>query len=128
MSACNGRCCAVFHLSRPADKLDELRETVIDGAKIADMAIALTVDEAIARRERFEIPPPRSNETAGGWYTCRHWDEATRLCTIYEERPEMCRDYPYDAECEHGCGYVAPIETRAKWVEIRTKRREEAAA
>lgn len=36
-------------------------------------------------------------------YRCKHWDPATGDCTIYDIRPQMCRDYPG----EKGCNYVA---------------------
>jgi len=25
---------------------------------------------------------------------CAHWDERTRLCTVYEDRPNVCRFFP----------------------------------
>lgn len=40
----------------------------------------------------------------GGWYTCLNWDKESKLCKIYDERPQMCRDYPYDSPCVH-CGW-----------------------
>jgi Fe-S-cluster containining protein len=49
-------------------------------------------------------------------YTCRHFDAAAGLCTVYERRPAMCRDYPgYGTPgrtCEH-CGYVSEPPTPA---------------
>ena len=41
-------------------------------------------------------------------HTCRHWDRNTRLCTIYDSRPSLCRTYPNYGECDHkgkGCTY-----------------------
>lgn len=38
-------------------------------------------------------------------FTCRHWDPASRLCTVYDRRPRMCRDYPHARMCDHGCGF-----------------------
>ncbi len=46
-------------------------------------------------------------ETETGWhYTCRAWDKKTGECTIYEDRPQMCRDYGTKKQpCEfEGCG------------------------
>lgn len=40
----------------------------------------------------------RSNQTAWldrGDGTCRHYDEATKLCTIYDARPLCCRVEDY---------------------------------
>ena len=36
-------------------------------------------------------------------YRCKHWDPETGDCTIYDIRPQMCRDYPG----AHGCNYAA---------------------
>lgn len=42
-------------------------------------------------------------EDEGHLYMCRHWDEETRLCAIYEDRPPMCRTFPYGEPCRYGC-------------------------
>jgi Fe-S-cluster containining protein len=92
---------------------DELR----DGEMIADMVIPLTLDQANERLERFGAGREYEPAAEGHVYTCRHFDDETRLCTIYERRPEMCRDYPYaqDGGCEYDCGYCSPPPVVAKW-------------
>ena len=40
-----------------------------------------------------------------GHYSCKHWDTETRLCRIYEQRPQMCRDYPEPGS--KVCGWCA---------------------
>lgn len=35
----------------------------------------------------------------GHHYTCKHLDDATGNCRIYETRPEVCRKYPYGRPC-----------------------------
>jgi Fe-S-cluster containining protein len=32
-------------------------------------------------------------------YTCKHFNMETRLCTNYPNRPDMCKDYPYNKVC-----------------------------
>jgi len=39
------------------------------------------------------------------FYRCTHWDAETGLCQIYEFRPLMCRTYPDDNRCDHGCDF-----------------------
>ena len=39
----------------------------------------------------------RQDETYGT--ACRFLDEETRGCTVYEARPEICRDYPGTKKC-----------------------------
>lgn len=45
-------------------------------------------------------------------YTCRFFDG--RNCGAYENRPSMCRDYPYGNKREHGekCAWDAAREGR----------------
>lgn len=38
------------------------------------------------------------------YFTCKHWDTETRLCTAYSERPQMCQNYGTTEPCKHGCG------------------------
>lgn len=38
------------------------------------------------------------------YFTCRHLDQGSGDCKIYELRPRMCRDYPYGKACiVEGC-------------------------
>lgn len=120
---CPGTCCTVFPLSSGAT-LDEFRARaagVLDGAAIAEMLVPLTREQAEQRGRRFGAAVP--DDPALPLFTCRHLDEKTRLCRIYTDRPQMCRDYPYDRECEHGCGLRSPAEIVEKWREIRRKKR-----
>lgn len=125
VSGCDGRCCSVFNYSAT---LDELRARDTDEARyLVDMLIPLTPEQAKERALRFGATPPPGYTldqwaAAGQAYTCRHWDEDTRLCTAYETRPKMCSDYPYARRCEHGCGCYAPqtvIDEYLKYEEAR---------
>jgi Fe-S-cluster containining protein len=120
LPTCPGHCCAVLRLR---DSLETLRaEDDPESQQIADMVIPLTHRQAVARSRKFGSTCVIKATPAGpnsGWYACRNWDEETRLCTIYEDRPSMCRDYPYDRECRHGCGYRSPPEVVREWAEWR---------
>ena len=98
-----------FYLATPHDRVDEMRTSVRDGEQIAAMAMPLSVAEANDRLERFGSDRMYEEDCEGHVYTCRNFDEATRLCRIYEQRPEMCRAYPASCEggCEYSCGYLA---------------------
>jgi Fe-S-cluster containining protein len=118
---CPGHCCVAFYLPTSHDRVEEMREGMRDGGVIAEMVIPLSLSEANERLERFGSDREYGPESEGHVYTCRHFDDETRLCTIYEQRPEMCRDFPYaeDGGCEYGCGYCAPPATLAKWTLLK---------
>lgn len=98
-----------FYLDTPHDRLGEIRDTWIDGEVIASMVVPLSLAEANERLERFGTDRMYEDDCDGHVYACRNFDEATRLCTIYERRPGMCRAYPGSCAggCEYSCGYVA---------------------
>jgi Fe-S-cluster containining protein len=71
------------------------------------MLIPLSRRQALARSRRLGYPDPPKWGKDYDLFTCKNWDEQTRLCGIYETRPNMCRDYPYEGRsCERGCGYA----------------------
>jgi len=89
---CSGHCCRSFPVSASLAHLraiasDPRRSDREEAAKIADMLV------------------PLGEEVRGGRlqtvYTCKHHDAASGDCTIYDDRPRMCRDYPYRRACEH---------------------------
>lgn len=111
---CTGACCAVFEFRDP--QLPGW-EDVGDGEFIADMLIPLDLVTAAERMERFGAAY-WADQVHHDWegrsikspsrrlYTCRHWDEDTKLCGAYESRPTMCAEYPYYADdCDYKCGY-----------------------
>lgn len=114
MGACAGLCCVAFYFPVTSEELSQRTPRMRDGQKIANMLIPLTNKEAAERLERFgSLAEPPEARDEGHFYTCRHWDEETKLCTIYEHRPDMCRYFPYGMDCEHGCPHVgAPISEK----------------
>lgn len=69
---------------------------------IADMLIPVKVDRRKTKLTDRGINP--STE-----YHCKHYNKETRLCTAYEKRPSMCRDYPEYGDPERKCNYHVPI-------------------
>jgi Fe-S-cluster containining protein len=103
---CPGYCCAGFYLPYTISELHAKAPTLQDGQQIAEMVIPLTPKQANERLDAVGVAPGRGRPTwknRGHHFTCKHWDETTMLCTIYAERPEMCRTYPNGRECQH-CG------------------------
>lgn len=98
---CTGECCKAFTLpfthvmfasylnETPMDRVGH-GVGFVDGELILAMAVPLP-----------DLGPDR--------YTCRLFDGVN--CTVYEMRPAMCRDYPYNEKCEHG--------EKCQWEEAR---------
>lgn len=118
MARCTGHCCKAFTLPISAEELQsdfekyqawvqnpegETKPRWRDIGIIADMAIYLGmgwhdsktgeyVPDSELNRKRFGHEPIRV-------YTCRHL-QSNGDCGIYENRPSMCRDYPYGHPCK----------------------------
>lgn len=110
-SSCDGRCCAVFCLPHTIRQLRQKAAAgaLEDGAFIAAMVIPLTPNQARERAAEFGTKLEARWEHRGHHFACRHWDEETRLCTVYEQRPTMCRDFPYGRGCHNeGCSFEVP--------------------
>lgn len=107
-NGCAGKCCALLCLSVELAALRRLRTR--DAAFVADMLVPLDLEQAEARalefgvmREGGRLVPMERH------FMCRHWDEATGLCSVYAHRPEMCRRFPAGGSCGYeGCGYRPP--------------------
>ena len=113
---CTGTCCAAFHLTHELDEVrrgraaDGKRVPPDEARKIADMLIPLGPDEV---REATGDDERADEDIDDRWFTCRHWDRETRLCTIYPDRPQMCRDYGTEkVPCSHGCGGGCPASVQ----------------
>lgn len=102
IKTCPGLCC---------EKMGGISVTRSRGERI-DEAIPLTLaDMDAARGYEPWLGYMHDNmlqvvDIVDGWeqYTCRLYDRATARCSIYEQRPPMCRNFPYGRECEH-CTY-----------------------
>jgi Fe-S-cluster containining protein len=111
---CRGACCAVFPLHQGFAMFNPRMGTAslsAENTQIAQMIVPLTQDEADARMDRLGYDRVVQGE-GYGLFTCAHWDEGSRQCGIYADRPDMCRKYPYDEACERGCGYALSPDDR----------------
>lgn len=85
--------------------MDELRRRSMRGDRDANaltrMLVPIDVQEARERVTFFGLKGELVEDRAH--HRCSWWDEGTTLCRRYEERPNMCRKYPYGEICPH-CG------------------------
>lgn len=78
-------------------QIEEIREragTLTDGQAIADMLIPIT-------RMRYTSLDGSNAlvDNPGPTYTCKH-HQTNGDCGIYQDRPSMCRNFPYGRPCE----------------------------
>lgn len=122
---CTGHCCTNFHLplspeelmnsyhqwisqgqgSNKASLRREVSQGAIDPILHGDIHLIAPMVEYLGKN----APRPRMVNTPqyvgrGEYrYRCKHFNKKTRLCSIYEIRPWMCRYYPGPG----GCNYAA---------------------
>lgn len=120
---CSGKCCTAFCLPLTHEEIAAgvlKRRGYPDADLITGMLVPLTKEEAAERFRRLwgndaKPLPGEAYPELHKIFTCKYWSEESHLCTIYEKRPGMCRDYPYFLKmvdgvplrvCEYGCGYT----------------------
>lgn len=105
---CQGDCCVAFRVPYTMEELEAGDVGDQDQAEafvLAEMLEPLTLQEFMDRQDEFVLGARTrvTEEDDGHLYKCKKWDEETRLCTDYENRPPMCRTFPYDKPCRYGC-------------------------
>lgn len=114
---CTGHCCRGFTLPRTPDALRDfegfLGRRGDDVFVVADMAVFLG---RIPMRDALVTAYARHRNLIHGdaddfgidLWTCRHFDQSSGNCGIYDRRPRMCRDFPYGDPCPFAdCGWDA---------------------
>lgn len=95
---CTGQCCERFRIFLGDDPIQQVVDMAIENPSNHDLQLIAQMLVAL---------PDYQN----GWLTCRYYDRDESRCAIYEQRPRMCRDYPYDKPCQYeGCTWnEAPL-------------------
>ena len=97
---CN-KCGACCKLAVSEYSLTQLKQRAMKGDKYSDEFISVfvpyeTEDEARAiNPEYFDLLNTLVEDDKISYYHCPKIDECN-LCTIYEERPDICKDFPYN--------------------------------
>lgn len=123
---CTGHCCHRIRLNdgiarrtvqtwaHEAFEKDENSAHGIECAKIAEMLVPLVGDVPHRTKGKILGPDgkiehdPHYAHADDHLYTCRYFDGTN--CTNYDERPNLCRSYPYGKECEQPECTWAPAE------------------
>lgn len=131
---CLGHCCRMFWLPFTPEKLHmvvwarsiygyndangwpEGIPNYVNAERVADIVIyrgTFTREQLVeyGRRRGLAVPLPglKGEDNHGSWYTCKLLDWATNLCTDYENRPDMCMNFPWFGSCTYpGCDHPKP--------------------
>lgn len=94
-SRCTGDCCRFFSLGSP-EEFQAMNERLMNGTPSQRKEAELVRDMVIYRGY---VPNPLHGPKSlpWHWWTCRHFGTApdgTGFCSIYDERPGMCRAFP----------------------------------
>lgn len=113
--ACGGRCCQNFVIgSHTPERIGELYLN----AKACEAAgVSVPSDRDIIFVAEMVIRIDEDDEWRAR-YTCKHFVEATGLCGVYDQRPKMCREFPYGKVCDYGCGYQNELPEGPALVQI----------
>ena len=118
-----GMCCMAIRLNVEPALYDSQAEVVKDNpAALEEMSEdwrhILTHFHRITREEAVRINPHLKGWRNKGcsFYTCDWFDAESRLCTHHDERPPVCRKYPFyggalspDKWYTPDCGYAEDI-------------------
>lgn len=100
--SCGGYCCERFRIrsfnnggdrsASPGDLMAEAAratgEYQVEALKVANMLVLLDYSRINGNGDLDDRP--------SYWFTCKFFDKVTRLCTIYDTRPKMCRNHGTD--------------------------------
>ena len=131
---CSGACCRIFlaqgnEIRKQADRA-RLKRSRGERLSGMDREAIFMDDMLIYRASRYHDLPPELQALLNFWnfdhdpeiackpdwqgerwefFSCRRHDPETGDCTVYDQRPSMCRSYPgnyRDESCRHvGCTY-----------------------
>lgn len=129
MNRCTGHCCQTFNLPYSPEHLRAFRFWSMSGQhrQVAGMAMYVGKASDLARARPSAHTSAGCLGVGGGehYYTCRNYDWESGNCGIYEQRPDMCRDYPYGGRCRYpGCTWTAARERRTPYLDGRVIRAE----
>lgn len=104
ISRCTGHCCEKFSLPNSPSELRRAfnRREGEGNAYWKNLQCVVLMVKYLGK---LKIDP-NGNELQyeTHYYTCRNFNKETRNCMNYENRPHMCRNYPYGRKCEYkGC-------------------------
>ncbi|HVT44797.1 MAG TPA: YkgJ family cysteine cluster protein [Thermoanaerobaculia bacterium] len=103
-SKCPAYCCSYLRIVvEPSDIARLARHFNIERAEAEKRFTKIVMGERVLRHRKDTIYPS----------VCMFLDRETRKCTIYEARPDVCREYPEGRRC----GYYDFLSWERDWQE-----------
>ena len=117
--SCTGACCRKFSLTLSPEELDRAYRRALpkgtallrtgqdpdpiynDIHLIAPMVVYLGDDARPPRYVNPRVMGQLPDAPREYFYRCKHFDGKAKVCTIYDIRPQMCRDYPSGGRCNY---------------------------
>lgn len=113
VSECSGECCTAFTIAMSPDDLATDPDPASYRSRVAYMLVYLGASDRIPRGAGAHVDGDTGNHRH--WYTCVHYDAASRRCLNYTQRPAMCAEYPYGSQCQYkGCSQRGPAGVEAR--------------
>ncbi|MNW28638.1 Flagellin N-methylase [compost metagenome] len=125
-----GKCCEAIHI--PLD-INEIRKGAENGwgdaTFVRDNWTPITLEQAyeinpfLKKTKEDQLEKGNANPHEGmHFYTCDRLDRSTKLCTVHENRPQVCSEYPWYGRKPSSdfifytkdCGYRVDAEDAAK--------------
>lgn len=117
-NSCIGSCCERFVLDLSIHKLKKSYEKwyqckgnfIYRGKEVSivkDIHLIYPMVIPLDGGKKMDFDPATGEKSSGCYhYSCKHYNNKEKMCTIYDTRPEMCRGYPYGNACRYkGCSF-----------------------
>lgn len=96
---CTGHCCRRFYMEFSPQVLKEKYERWIEQGKPAYHDIGKVYPLLTFLGKSYIGVDGIERQDSGYYYTCKAFDG--NGCTIYDDRPQMCSNYPYGDPCKY---------------------------
>lgn len=139
MTECNGcgACCHPFTMPVTPQQLRGFARRITDGAWMVEHLTPIRRRDGMAMAPWSDGYDERLDDdgtpylVAGSYYRCDNYDETTRRCLDYNNRPSICRQYPWvdgipqpTAKLPPTCSFNADIGLPVEPVPVAITRRQ----
>lgn len=77
----------------------------------------------ITKREAWDRLPPMGGYPGHFYYICDQWDEDTKLCKAGDDRPPICKDFPWYGQPVGDQRLNVALRRCAYWADVKPENR-----